>query len=164
MTTRNDFSPDEWAAITRTALAPAFMMAVTVDFNLFALSRKLEALWAAIEFSRRRSSTWLMNDLLKQVDMQRQGGEGEPNMSSTGDLTADGNLRSGLPGMLHEALEILASKADREEIAEYRAFILDTTEAVTQASHAKGIFANQGDLVSEDETKFMNIIRTALRR
>ena len=164
MATRNDFTPDEWAEIIKTALVPAFVMAVTVDFNLLALSRKLEALWGAIEISRRRSSTWLMHDLFKQVDMQRQGGESDLDMNRADDLNASVNLRSGLPGMLRGTLEIMAHKADSQEIEEYRAFILDTTEAVTRASHSKGIFANQGDLVSEDETEFMNIIRTALGR
>lgn len=164
MATRNDFTPEEWAAIVRAAMAPAFMMAVTVDFNLFALGKKLEAFKDAVENTRRRSSSFLMHDLFKQVDAQRETGKSDPGMSAAGDANMGGDMRSGLPGMLRGALEILSRKASQQEIEEYRSFIIDTTEAVTRASHAKGVFANQGDLVSEDEAHFMDIIRTALGR
>jgi hypothetical protein len=164
LTTRDDFTPDEWAAVIQAALAPAFMMAVTVDFNLFALPKKLEAFKEVVELSRRRSSSFLMHDIIKQVDMQRQSGENHPDSNWQLDQTQGESMRSGLPGMLRKALEILSLKASQQEIGEYRAFILDTTEAVSRASHSKGLFATQGNLVSENEDEFMNIVRTSLGR
>jgi hypothetical protein len=168
MASRDSFTPNEWAAVVKAAMAPATIMAVTVDFNLFALARKLEAFWDAVNTYQRISSSFLVHDICKQVSEQRKSSVKGVSENEASDWLKEqeqgSSLRAVLPGMLREAMGILRYKADQEEIEAYRDFILGTTDAVARASHDKGLFANKGDLISEDEIAFINEIRVALGR
>jgi len=149
MTEKSEFDADEWERI---ATAPAIAAMYVITAERGGSLRETMALGKAYSEARKKSSgSPLLDEIvagLGTVSPDRFGSQEE--------------FRAAAVGTISEAKATLAAKADEDEVAAYREFILAAAQRVAEADKSGGFLGIGGERVTAAESAAIEEIRGAL--
>jgi hypothetical protein len=120
MTTKTEFTQEEWEALQKGVTGPGFLMAVS-DRSFFDSFKEAGALARHLSEARKSASS----ELIRELAEARGTGFG---LTSSPD-----EIESETLGALRKAMEVLETKAP-EEVDAYRSFVLEVAESVANAA------------------------------
>jgi len=131
MTTKTEFTQEEWEALQKGVTGAGFLMAVS-DRSFFDSFKEAGALARHLTEARKSASS----ELIRELAEARGTGFG---LTSSPD-----EIESETLGALRKAMQVLETKAP-EEVDAYRIFVLEVAESVGNAA-AGGEGAESGSL------------------
>ena len=148
MTTKADFTEDEWKTVLEAPPAAGLMVAAAQRGGSFRESFGIAK--AYTEARKQHGESALLGR-----DRGDQAGDGSHPPSLAG-RAARGHLKH-----LTDAVAVLDAKATPDEVQQYKEFVVSLAERVA-AAHREGFLGLSGERVSEAETAAINEIKTTL--
>ena len=149
MTTRSDYTDDEWMLLHELPDAVATLVLMAGSSGPIGTLREMEALGRANgRAAARFSGAPFIQELARSLPPVHPG----PHKKRAGD-TLD---------MCREAVALLDAKAAPEEAAAYKQWIMAVAEEIAGAAKEGGFLGIGGDRISTWETEVMNEVSAAL--
>jgi hypothetical protein len=162
MTSRSDFTPEEWALLVALPREAAIAAAVAdADDPLDAT----KAIVAAFKELVAGAASYPKNALIADVLLElRTGKEGPEDQSETIEVDAERRERQLAEAIDRgrQASELLRAKAAPAEAEEYRRWILAIGHEAVRAATSGGFLGLGAERVTETEAEFMGQLRAAL--
>ncbi len=149
MTTKADYTEDEWKTILEAPPAAGLMVAAAQRGGTFRESFSIAK--AYTEARKQHGESALLDEITAT----------KPPMDHTRHHSVD-ELKAASLKHLTEAVGVLETKADATEVTEYKQFIVSLAERVA-AAHREGFLGLSGERVSEAETEAVNEIKATLQ-
>jgi hypothetical protein len=156
MSTKNDYSPEEWKAITGAPVAAGMFVALSDTSGLVGMAKEALAVGKAIAESARGDAPEVVKSLADSV----KAGGGRPEMPSvpTGDPA---KTRDALIGTLKTAVGAVERKSPSEATA-YKTWLTNVATKVSEASREGGFLGMGGTTVSSAEQDALNQLSEVL--
>ncbi len=153
MTTRDDFSTQEWALLGNAPLAAAAAVALAEPGGGRREADAIIDAWRTAEgvFAGSR----LLRDLMSDFDPE------EPKVAAEPPAVRSTTIEDEAVALCHRAMDLLAERTTNEECANYRAFVLHIATRVAEAEGG-GLFGLGGVAVTLNEQSTLRAIRIAL--
>jgi hypothetical protein len=148
MTTKADFSADEWKMVLEGP--PSAGLLVIASDRGGSIKETFSMAKAYTEAREKHGASQLLDDITSarpEMDRERRGSVEE--------------LKQACLQSLREAIELLNAKAEPGEVEEYREFVLALAEKVANA-RKEGFMGMSGDRVSDEERAAIGEIAAAL--
>jgi hypothetical protein len=164
MTSRSDFSDDDWRVLTELPRVAAFGAVVAQDGDLASSGRELLA--ALAEMARTAQSTYPRDSLIQ--DVLRHDADDEGLLASI--LEDQRDAFEARPGahVIERALtdagrahDVLARRATSAELEEYASWVIGIARAGVEAAKT-GRFGTEGARVTEREAEYVRELARAL--
>jgi hypothetical protein len=150
MTTKDAFTPEEWAVLKRTLHEPA------VAVMLAARGGMIQELMAVLKAISDAEEKFADSELIQAL---LHGWESKAAAEPT-----SGDFMDGMIANLRQASKLVQAKATAQEVHDYQDFILFMTEKVAKAAKEGSLFGAGGQEVTEDEQRVLDEIKLALKR
>jgi hypothetical protein len=148
MTTKADFTPEEWEAVLAGPPSAGILVATAQRGGTFRETFSIAKAYA--EARRRHGDSELLDELAAA----------KPELDHTRYHSLE-ELEQHALERLRNAVALLEQKAAPEEVGDYRKFVVDLAESVAEA-HREGFLGMTGERVSEAERAAIEKIREAL--
>lgn len=149
MTEKAQFDAEEWELI---ASAPSIAAMYVITSEKGGMLRESMAAGKAYAEAREHSTgSALIDEVVRSV-----------NAISPNEFAGKEDLRARAVPRIGEAVSTLAAKADANEVAAYRDFVLAVAQRVAEADKSGGFLGVGGERVSEHEQAATEEIRAAL--
>ncbi|MDD3622918.1 MAG: hypothetical protein PHQ81_10990 [Methanofollis sp.] len=150
MTTKADYTPEEWGRLLQ---APAYVgfYVIMADPNLRRMIKELRALSKALERQPApEDAQELVNSLVDEI---REKSEGMKKLPGTEELSqgTPEEIRARILDTLRSIGPLLERKANPEEVAGFKEWLLSLALVVAEASKKGGLLGIGGVRVSEKE-------------
>jgi len=149
MTEKAQFDAEEWELIS-SAPSIAAMYVITSEKG-GTLRESMAAGKAYAEAREHSTGSALIDEVVRSV-----------NAVSANEFSSKEDLRARAVSRIGEARSTLAAKADADEVAAYRDFVLAVAERVAEADKSGGFLGVGGERVSGHERAAIEEIRAAL--
>lgn len=149
MTEKAQFDAEEWELIS-SAPSIAAMYVITSEKG-GTLRESMAAGKAYAEAREHSTGSALIDEVVRSV-----------NAVSANEFSSKEDLRARAVARIGEARSTLAAKADADEVAAYRDFVLAVAERVAEADKSGGFLGVGGERVSGHERAAIEEIRAAL--
>lgn len=158
MTTKSDFTTEEWATL-RQAPANAATYVITADPSILGTFQELRALSKALREPRvPPAAQELVGSLVADVaDSEQTGAQA----AATGDEEG-GDVREQLHQSVQEAAALVDAKTSPEEAAGFKKWLLELAEVAAKAHKEGGVLGIGGVRVSDKEKTALAEIKSAL--
>jgi hypothetical protein len=143
MTTRADFTPDEWSVLLEAPASTGVMVMAAERGGTFRESRSIREAYA--EARQQHGQSALLDEIVSSKPQMEHA-----RLHSYEALSDHALLQ------LREATALLKAKSTEQELAEYRGFVVNLAERVAGA-HTEG-----GEPVSEGERAAIDLIEEAI--
>ena len=162
MTTRADFTPEEWATL-RTA--PAFvggaMMAASPDGFFTSIREAFSMGSSSFSTLKAHESAPILKELM--TDKEKLVDDMKAKLGAGGDAAARrAKLHAEAISSVKQAIAILAQKGTPEDVKAYRAWIGAVAEGVANAASSGGFLGFGGEKVSDAEKAFLGEVTAAM--
>ncbi len=154
MTTKNDFSADEWALVYNTPTAAAGTVMAADQHVLDVVKETLAVAKAGDRAREKYKDNAIVLETIPRPRMKDEPIVAAPKSPYLG-LDQDGCVAK-----IREACELVARKATPAEAAQYKEYILELCDVAANAS-GEG-FMGTGPKVSEKEAAFLAKLKAAL--
>jgi hypothetical protein len=162
VTTRADYTDEEWTYITAAPMMAGMYISAVAGFGPIETMTKAAALAHAVgELMHRGSANELIGSLIDELNRE-QGEALQAHAAITIDVKKLDALHAATLDAIQKAAVVL-SKAKREEAAEYKALVISLSQRVAQAAKEGGFLGTSGSPVSEREVRAIQEIGAALR-
>jgi hypothetical protein len=148
MTTKADFTEEEWKTVLEAPPAAGLMVAAAQRGGSFRESFGIAK--AYTEARKQHGDSALLDEIAAT----------KPAMDHTRHHSLD-ELRAASLKHLTDAVAILETKANPDEVEQYKKFVVSLAERVA-AAHREGFLGLSGERVSDAETAAINEIKTTL--
>jgi hypothetical protein len=160
MTTRSNYTPQEWEVLQKPLLSVGPTVAEAVDSGAIGTVLEYGAILdAAITARKQYASNTLLQDLL--ADGLRQGLGKQPDHQRARSGVDFVHLKAELLSACQEAVDLLKHKASQQEAVAYRLVVLDIGTQVANAAREGGAGAG-GPKINEAEEAVLREISKAL--
>ena len=162
MTSRRDYTPEEWELLVALPREAAIAAAVA---DADAPVDATKAIVAAFKELVAGAETYPENPLIADVLLElRTGRDGPEDQSETIEVDAERRERQLAAAIEHgsRANQLLRAKADPAEAEEYRRWILAIGREAVRAATSGGFLGVGTECVSKPEAAFMGQLRAAL--
>ncbi len=143
MTTKAAFEPNEWKLVEEAPTSSAMLVITSQRGGTFRETFAMGKEYADVR--KQHGQSELLDELVA----------GRPHVDHT-HVHSPEELRDHVTGQLQEAVAILEKKAEPQEVADYKNFIVNLSQRVAEA-HSEG-----GQAVSEPERAAIESIKQAL--
>jgi hypothetical protein len=161
MTTRSDYTDEEWKNIKAAPLLAGMYVSTVANSGPFDTAKEGVAIMQSVTDLAKKGSA---NELITTLIAEAQPKEGEAvgtHEAITVNVKTIEELRKATIDTLQSASAAL-TKATPEEVTEYKQFILTVAQRVAEAGKEGGFLGIGGTRVSPPETKAIQEIRDAL--
>jgi hypothetical protein len=158
MTTKADFTAEEWELLRKAPLIMAAAVIVSDLSGSVGVAREFLSMAQAVEETAQRHDT---NELVAALVADLQTPQGE-HTEETEDITDISAARSKTLAETHEIAELLARKAPAHEAEGFKRWMLSIAERVSKAAREGGVLGIGSKLVSEKETTMIDELAEAL--
>jgi hypothetical protein len=158
MTTRADFSEEEWATLVRSPMVAGMAITLADPGGPIEVVKETSAVLKFAIGSTGEQRDDLVGELarsLREMAEQRQNPVGD--FKPRGAMAAKEILDE-----LSRANEIVSAKATPEEAEAYRAWILESAQRAADAAKEGGFMGFRAERVSEGERGMLEQVRSAL--
>jgi len=157
MTTKADFTEDEWATLVRSPLVAGMAISFADPGGPIEVLKETSAVIKVVTAASEDRDD-LSGEVAREVRALAQDRKNP---------VRDFKPRGALAGKeildeLGRANEIVAAKATAEEAEAYRAFILDCAQRAAEAAKEGGFMGFRAELVSQGEEDMLEQLRSAL--
>ena len=156
MSTKNDYSPEEWKAISGAPVAAGMFVALSDTSGLIGMAKEAMAVGKAIADSARGDAPEIVKSLAESV----KTGGGRPELPDvpTGDPA---KAKDALIGTLRTAVGAVEKKSPSEATV-YKTWLTSVATKVSEASKEGGFLGVGGTQVSRDEQDALNQLAEVL--
>jgi hypothetical protein len=156
MSTKKDYSADEWKAITGAPVAAGMFVALSDTSGPIGIAKEALAVGKAIADSARGDAPEIVKSLAESV----KAGGGRPELPEvpTGDPT---RTKDALIGTLKSAVGAVERKSPSEATA-YKTWLTSVATKVSEASREGGFLGMGGTTVSRSEEDALNQLAEVL--
>jgi hypothetical protein len=148
MTTKADYTEDEWKTVLEAPPAAGLLVAAAQRGGTFRESFSIAK--AYTEARKQHGESALLDEITST----------KPPMDHTRHHSVE-ELREASLKHLTDAVAVLQTKADADEVDQYKHFIVSLSERVA-AAHREGFLGLTGERVSEAETEAIGQIKSTL--
>lgn len=149
MTEKSEFDAEQWELIS-SAPSIAAMYVITSEKG-GTLRESMAAGKAYAEAREHSTGSALIDEVVRSV-----------NAVSPNEFSSKEDLRARAVAQIAEATSTLAAKADADEVAAYRDFVLAVAKRVAEADKSGGFLGVGGERVTEHEQAAIEEVRAAL--
>jgi len=161
MTTRTDYSDEEWKNIKAAPLLAGMWVSTVANSGLIDTAKEAMAIAHSLEeLVKRGSANQLIATLIDEIK-PKEGEAVQSRETIAVNAKTPQELHKAAMDTLQQANTALA-KATPEEIAEYKQFIMTVAQRVAEAGKEGGFMGIGGTRVSPPETKAIQEIGAAL--
>jgi len=159
MTTKTDFTEDEWATLVRSPMVAGAAISLADPGGPIEVLKETSAVVKFVTGSASEDRDDVVGEVAREVRAlaaQRQNplGDFKPRGALAGKEILD---------ELGRANEIVAAKATPEEADAFRAFILECAQRAAEAAKEGGFMGFRAELVSQGEKDMLEQLQSALR-
>jgi len=159
MTTKTDFTEDEWATLVRSPMVAGAAISLADPGGPIEVLKETSAVVKFVTGSASEDRDDVVGEVAREVRAlaaQRQNplGDFKPRGALAGKEILD---------ELGRANEIVAAKATPEEAEAFRAFILECAQRAAEAAKEGGFMGFRAELVSQGEKDMLEQLQSALR-
>jgi hypothetical protein len=156
MSTKNDYSPEEWKAITGSPVAAGLLVSLADPSGLVGIAKEAVAVGKAIADSARGNAPEIVKSLAESV--KEGGGRPEVPNVQTGDPA---KTKDALIGTLKTAVGAVERKSPTEAGA-YKSWLTSVATKVSEASREGGFLGVGGTVVSANEQEALKQLAEVL--
>ena len=157
MTTKADFTEDEWATLLRSPMVAGVLIRSLVPKTSFEVLKETSAV---IKFTG--STGEERDDLVGEVARELRA-LADQRQNPLGDFKPRGALAGKeILDELRRANELVTAKGTPEEAEAFRAFILECAKRASEAAKEGGFMGFRAELVSQGEKDMLEQLRSAL--
>ncbi|MBM4422843.1 MAG: hypothetical protein FJ030_05555 [Chloroflexi bacterium] len=161
MTTKDDFTPEEWELIRKTLHEPGAAVMIAAPGGM------IREVLAVAKGMSESAEMFAGSELIQSILRDTGSGEKRPAESSEASEAEHkpprGEFIDVVIANLRRAVMIVAAKATAQELEDYKKFVLFLAEKVAKAS-SEGGFLGGGEPVTQAEQRVLDEIKLALRR
>lgn len=160
MTTRADYSPEEWNVLGMAALMIAMPVITVAEIDTVQITQEVAAMVQKIgESIESGSDNELVNDLMAQMRERLDSGE---RLSVKVDISDPAALKTDVLDVLTQATTILENKTSTEEATGFKEWIMSIAQQVAEAVR-EGEMLEGTINISPDEAAVMEEMRAVLK-
>ncbi len=160
MTTRADYSPEEWNVLGMAALMIAMPVITVAEIDTVQITQEVAAMVQKIgESIESGSDNELVNDLMAQMRERLDSGE---RLSVKVDISDPAALKTDVLDILTQATMILENKTSTEEATGFKEWIMSIAQQVAEAVR-EGEMLEGTINISPDEAAVMEEMRAVLK-
>ncbi len=160
MTTRADYSPEEWNVLGMAALMIAMPVITVAEIDTGQITQEVAAMVQKIgESIEGGSDNELVNDLMAQMRERLDSGE---RLSVKVDISDPAALKMDVLDVLTQATTILENKTSAEEATGFKEWIMSIAQQVAEAVR-EGEMLEGTVNISPDEAAVMEEMRAVLK-
>jgi hypothetical protein len=157
MSTKNDYSAEEWKAITGAPMAAGLFVSLSDASGPVGAAKEAFAVSKAIADSARGGDA---PEIVKSLAESVKEGAGRPELS---DLMSDpAKTRDKLIGTLKTAVDVVERKSP-DEASAYKTWLASVATKVSEASKEGGFLGVGGTVVSTSEQEALDQLANVLR-
>ena len=158
MTTKADFSEDEWATLVRSPMVAGAAITLADPGGPIEVLKETSAVLKVVT----SSSTEERDDLVAALAREVRG-LAEQRKNPLGDFKPRGALAAKeIIDEISRADEIVSAKASHEEAEAFRAWILECAQSAAEAAKEGGFMGFRAERVSQGERDMLAQLRSAL--
>jgi hypothetical protein len=159
MTTRNDFTDEEWARLGRAPLIAGFAISIADPGGpIEATKETMAALKTVTEAAQGGGRSELVDEVAKDTVERTQH-----HQNPLGDFKPRGALAGEeILEELRGVNELVTAKATPEEAADFRQWLIDAAQGAANAAKEGGFFGFHAVRVSEGEQKMLDKLNEVL--
>ena len=159
MTTKADFTEEEWATLVRSPMVAGAAISLADPGGPIEVLKETSAVVKVVTASAGEDHDDLVGEVSREVR-----GLAEQRQNPLGDFKPRGALAGKeILDELGRANEIVAAKASAEEAEAYRAFILECAQRAAEAAKEGGFMGFRAELVSQGEKDMLEQLQSVLR-
>jgi len=160
VTTRADYSPEEWNVLGMAALMIAMPVITVAEIDTVQITQEVAAMVQKIgESIESGSDNELVNDLMAQMRERLDSGE---RLSVKVDISDPAALKTDVLDILTQATMILENKTSTEEATGFKEWIMSIAQQVAEAVR-EGEMLEGTINISPDEAAVMEEMRAVLK-
>ncbi len=160
MTTRTDYSPEEWNVLGMSALMIAMPVITVAEIDTVQITQEVAAMVQKIgESIEGGSDNELVNDLMAQMRERLDSGE---RLSVKVDISDPAALKTDVLDILTQVTMILENKTSTEEATGFKEWIMSIAQQVAEAVR-EGEMLEGTINISPDEAAVMEEMRAVLK-
>jgi len=160
VTTRADYSPEEWNVLGMAALMIAMPVITVAEIDTVQITQEVAAMVQKIgESIESGSDNELVNDLMAQMRERLDSGE---RLSVKVDISDPAALKTDVLDVLTQATTILENKTSTEEATGFKEWIMSIAQQVAEAVR-EGEMLEGTINISPDEAAVMEEMRAVLK-
>jgi len=151
MTTKADYTAEEWSVIMQSPMAAAMVVIFASPSNPVGLAQEMFAVSKMLaENVGKPSGVGLIDAVAEQIkDAEGRKAAQPPSPAAGSDLTA---LKGRALGTLRQLNDLLSAKAPADEATSFRQWLLATAQRVAGAAKEGGFLGIGGTAISAEET------------
>ena len=158
MTTKSDFTEDEWASLVRSPMVAGMAITLADPGGPIEVVKETSAV---LKFAT-GSSSEQRDDLVGEVAREMRG-LAEQRKNPVGDFKPRGSLAGKeILDELSRTNEIVSAKATPEEAEAFRAWIMECAQRAADAAKEGGFMGFHAERVSEGEQRMLDSVGEAL--
>ena len=159
MTTKADFTEEEWATLVRSPMVAGAAISLADPGGPIEVLKETSAVVKVVTASAGEDHDDLVGEVAREVR-----GLAEQRQNPLGDFKPRGALAGKeILDELGRANEIVAAKASAEEAEAYRAFILECAQRAAEAAKEGGFMGFRAEQVSQGEQDMLEQLQSVLR-
>ena len=158
MTTKADFTEDEWATLVRSPMVAGVAITLADPGGPIEVMKETSAVLKVVTSSSSEQRDDLVGELAREMR-----GLAEQRTNPLGDFKPRGALAGKeILDELSRANEIVGAKASSEEAEAFRAWILECAQRAAEAAKEGGFMGFHAERVSQGEKDMLAQLRSAL--
>ena len=159
MTTKADFTEDEWATLVRSPMVAGAAISLADPGGPIEVLKETSAVVKVVTASAGEDDDDLVGQVAREVRSLA-----EQRKNPLGDFKPRGALAGKeILDELGRANEIVGAKATPEEAEAFRAFILECAQRAAEAAKEGGFMGFRAELVSQGEKNMLEQLQSVLR-
>jgi hypothetical protein len=158
MTTKADFTEDEWATLVRSPMVAGMAITLADPGGPIEVVKETSAVLKVVTSSSSEERDDLVGELAREVR-----GLAEQRKNPVGDFKPRGALAGKeIVDEISRAGEIASAKASPEEAEAFRAWIMESAQGAADAAKEGGFMGFHAERVSQGEKDMLEQLRSAL--
>jgi hypothetical protein len=158
MTTKADFTEDEWATLVRSPMVAGMAITLADPGGPIEVVKETSAVIKVVTGSSSDDRDDLVGELAREVR-----GLAEQRKNPVGDFKPRGALAGKeIVDEISRAGEIVSAKASPEEAEAFRAWIMECAQSAADAAKEGGFMGFHAERVSEGEQRMLDSLKEAL--
>jgi hypothetical protein len=158
MTTKADFTEDEWATLVRSPMVAGVAITLADPGGPIEVVKETSAVLKVVTSSSSEERDDLVGELAREVR-----GLAEQRKNPVGDFKPRGALAGKeIVDEISRAGEIVSAKASPEEAEAFRAWIMESAQGAADAAKEGGFMGFHAERVSQGEKDMLEQLRSAL--
>jgi hypothetical protein len=158
MTTKADFSEDEWATLVRSPIVAGLAISLADPGGPIEVAKETSAVLKVVTGSSSEERTDLVGEIAREVRALAQ-----ERKNPVGDFKPRGALAGKeILDEIARAAELVSTKASPEEAEAFRAWILECAQSAADAAKEGGFLGFHAERVSQGEKDMLEQLRSAL--